>query len=110
MILLRRAFLHLAAAAAAAAAVSRVTWAQFYPSRPVRIIVGFAAGGGYDIITRLMGQWLSERLGQSFVIEIRHPHKPSDPAMRRATEQHDELAQECVPRRKRIAAALCAAA
>ena len=67
----RRNFLHLAAGAAALPAVSRVAWAQTYPARPVRIIVGFAAGGSPDIIARLIGQWLSERLGQQFVIENR---------------------------------------
>ena len=67
----RRQFLHLAAGAAALPAVSRVTWAQAYPSRPVRIVVGYAPGGGNDIFGRLIGQWLSERLGQSFVIENR---------------------------------------
>ena len=51
--------------------MSRIAWAQAYPTRPVRIIVGFAAGGATDIIARLMGQWLSERLGQPFVIENR---------------------------------------
>ena len=71
MILPRRKFLHLAAGAAALPAVSGIARAQTYPSRPVRIIVGFAAGGGYDIVARLMGQWLSERLGQPFVIENR---------------------------------------
>ena len=67
----RRQFLHLAAGAAALPAVSRFAWAQAYPTRPVRIIVGFAAGGAADILSRLIGQWLSERLGQQFVIENR---------------------------------------
>src|SRR5262245_11219173 len=67
----RRNFLHLAAGAAALPAVSRVAWAQTYPSRPVRIIAGFPAGGGVDITARLIGQWLSERLGQQFIIENR---------------------------------------
>src|SRR5262249_24929756 len=71
MNLLRRQFLHLAAGAAALPAVSRFARAQTYPARPVRIIVGFAPAGGTDIIARLIGQWLSERLGQQFVIENR---------------------------------------
>jgi tripartite-type tricarboxylate transporter receptor subunit TctC len=66
----RRQFLHLATGTAALS-VSRFAWAQTYPSRPVRIIVGFAPGGGNDITARLIGQWLSERLGQPFVIENR---------------------------------------
>jgi len=67
----RRKFLHLAAGAAALPAVSRIAWAQAYPTRPVRIIVGFSAGGPIDILARLIGQWLSDRLGQPFVIESR---------------------------------------
>jgi tripartite-type tricarboxylate transporter receptor subunit TctC len=68
----RRKFLHLATGAAALPAVSRFAWAQTYPSRPVRLIVGFSAGGSAsDIVARLMGQWLSERLGQQFIIENR---------------------------------------
>src|SRR5215813_11958741 len=67
----RRAFLHLAAGAAALPAVSHFAWAQSYPSRPVRLVVGAPPGGGFDIVARLIGQWLSERLGQPFVIENR---------------------------------------
>ena len=67
----RRQFLHLAAGAAALPAVSRVARAQTYPARPVRIIVSFAAGGTVDIVSRLIGQWLSERLGQQFIVENR---------------------------------------
>jgi len=67
----RRTFLHLALGAAAPPAVSRVAWAQTYPTRPVRLVVGFAAGGGTDIAARLTGQWLSERLGKPFIIENR---------------------------------------
>src|SRR5258708_5893808 len=68
---LRRAFLTSAAAALAAAALPRLASAQEYPSRPVRIVAGFAAGGGGDITAPLVGQWLADRLGQSFVIENR---------------------------------------
>src|SRR5262245_653233 len=67
----RRQFLHLAAGAAALPAVSRITWAQAYPARPVRVIVGFAPGQAIDIVTRIIGQWLSEQLGQQFIIENR---------------------------------------
>ena len=67
----RRRWLHLAACAAALLAHSRVARAQSYPSRPVRLIVGLAAGGGQDIVARLIGQWLSERLGRQFLIENR---------------------------------------
>src|SRR5262245_59885019 len=67
----RRTFLHLAAGAAALPAMLRIASAQTYPSRPVRLLVGFPAGGNADTIARPMGQWLSERLGQPFVIENR---------------------------------------
>ena len=67
----RRNFLHLAAGAAALPALSRIARAQAYPTRPVRVIVGFPAGGPNDIFARLMGQWLSERLRVSS--DIVHP-------------------------------------
>jgi tripartite-type tricarboxylate transporter receptor subunit TctC len=67
----RREFLHLAASAAALPLVSQSALAQAYPNRPVRLIVGFAAGGVVDVFARLIGQWLSERLGQQFVVENR---------------------------------------
>jgi tripartite-type tricarboxylate transporter receptor subunit TctC len=71
MNLLRRRFLYLAASAAALPAASPAAWAQAYPSRPVRIIFGFPAGGGSDSIARVIGEWLSRRLDQPFVIENR---------------------------------------
>jgi tripartite-type tricarboxylate transporter receptor subunit TctC len=69
--LARRRFLYLATAAAALASVSRMATAQTYPTRPVRLIIGYPPGGSADITARLLGQWLSERLGQPFVIESR---------------------------------------
>jgi tripartite-type tricarboxylate transporter receptor subunit TctC len=71
MTLLRRQFLYLAAATATFPAVSRIARAQTYPARPVRFVVGLGAGGGSDLMARLIGQWLSERLGQQFIIENR---------------------------------------
>jgi len=71
MLLPRRQFLHLAAGAAAFSATSHIAMAQPYPSRPVRIIVGYPPGGGADIVARLICQWLAERLGQPFVVENR---------------------------------------
>ncbi len=67
----RRKFLHLAAGTAALPALARIARAQTYPTRPVRYIVSSAPGGTQDILARLIGQWLSERLGQPFVIENR---------------------------------------
>jgi tripartite-type tricarboxylate transporter receptor subunit TctC len=67
----RRQFLHLAAGAAALPVMSRIARARAYPSRQVRIIIGFPAGGTGDINARRIGQWLSERLGQPFVVENR---------------------------------------
>jgi tripartite-type tricarboxylate transporter receptor subunit TctC len=67
----RRKFLHLAAGAAALPAVSHIAWAQAYPTRPVRLIVGWPPGGGADTVSRIVGQWLSERLGQQVIIENR---------------------------------------
>jgi tripartite-type tricarboxylate transporter receptor subunit TctC len=68
----RRQFLHLATGAAALSGISRIARAQAYPSRPVRIIVGFTAGGNFDLTARLISQWLSQRLGQQFIVENRH--------------------------------------
>ena len=67
----RRRFLHLTASTAGLSFISRLTWAQSYPARPVRLIVGAVPGSAPDVIARLMAQWLSERLGQTFVVENR---------------------------------------
>jgi tripartite-type tricarboxylate transporter receptor subunit TctC len=67
----RRHFLRLAAGAALLPTMSRFAWAQAYPTRPVRIVLGYPAGGGADIVARLIATWLSERVGQPFVIENR---------------------------------------
>src|SRR5262249_12935550 len=67
----RRLFLRVAASVIVLPAISRYVWAQTYPTRPVRIIVPFAPGGGTDIVARLIAQWLTERLGQQFIIENR---------------------------------------
>src|SRR5438270_14074299 len=67
----RRQFMHLAAGAAALPALPQIARAQSYPSRPVCLIVGFAPSGGNDIVARLIAQWLSERLGQQFIVENR---------------------------------------
>src|SRR5712672_3076436 len=67
----RRQFLRMIAGTAALPTVSRKAWSQTYPLRPVHLIIGYPAGGANDIIGRLIGQWLSERLGQQFVIENR---------------------------------------
>ena len=75
----RRKFLQLAAGAAALPALPRIARAQTYPARPVRIVVGLAPGGGTDIVARLIGQWLSERLGQQFVIETRDSSRWKQP-------------------------------
>jgi tripartite-type tricarboxylate transporter receptor subunit TctC len=71
MKLSRRQFLRLTAGAGAVPAISGITWAQTYPARPVRVIVGYPSGGSNDILARLMAQWLSERMGQQFIIENR---------------------------------------
>src|SRR3954471_8826320 len=72
MRLVRREFLRRAAAAIAAPALPSMAWAQTYPSRPVRLIVGFTPGSAADLTARIMGRWLSERLGQPFIVE-NHP-------------------------------------
>jgi len=90
----RRQFLHLAAGAAALPTVSRFAFAQTYPSRPVRLIEGFGAGGAGDIVARLIGQSLSERLGQSFVIENRSGAQPAILPPKRSCG-HRRMATRC---------------
>jgi len=77
----RRKFLHLATGAAALPLVTGAGWGQTYPARPVRIVVGFAAGGTQDIVTRLIAQSLSERFGQQFIVENR-PRRQLEPRHR----------------------------
>jgi len=99
----RRTFLHLAAGAAALLAVSRIAWTQSYPTRPVHWIVGFPPGSGPDIAARLMGQWLSERLGQQVVVEDR-----PGAAGTIATEAVVHAApDQCRPRRQEAKGATC---
>jgi tripartite-type tricarboxylate transporter receptor subunit TctC len=86
----RRQFLRLAVGAAALPTVSRTARAQAYPAQPVRLIVGYAAGGGADITARLMGQWLSERLGQPFVVENR-PGAATNIGTEDETEKWDKV-------------------
>jgi tripartite-type tricarboxylate transporter receptor subunit TctC len=95
MQIVRRQFLRLAAAATAAPALPSMAWAQTYPSRPVRIMVGVPAGASPDIQARLIGQWLSERLGQPFVIENR-PTNIAAEAVVRATADGYTLLQVAV--------------
>src|SRR5580704_14719294 len=98
MKLLRRNFLQLTVGALASPAISRIARAQGYPTRPVRVIVGFGAGTAADIVARLIGAWLSERLGQPFIIENRpgggtrarrRPHPP--PGHHYERDQRDAL-------------------
>jgi Tripartite tricarboxylate transporter family receptor len=93
----RRQFLHLAAGAAALPALSRFAWAQAYPTRPVRLIEGFGAGGAADVVARLIGQSLSERLGQSFVIENRSGAASNIAAEAVVRASPDQLARSQTP-------------
>jgi tripartite-type tricarboxylate transporter receptor subunit TctC len=96
----RRRFLQLAAGAVALPAVSRTTWAQTYPSRPVRIIVPYPPGGGTDVIARLMGQWLSARLGQQFIIENRpggSSNIATEAVVRAPPDGYTLLVVDCAP-------------
>jgi hypothetical protein len=92
----RRRFLHLAAGAAALPAVSGVTWAQAYPTKPVRIVGGFTAGSANDIVARLIGQWLSERLGQRFIVEPRPGAGGSVASGRRQYDRRAMCGRECI--------------
>src|SRR5438034_11362517 len=94
----RLTFLHMAAGAAAVQAVSRFAWSQAYPARPVRLLVGFAPGGTQDVIGRLLGQWLTERLGQQVIIENR-PGAASNIAAEAATHRAAQHGDQCNPRR-----------
>jgi len=99
MELARRSFLRLAAAAAALPAAPRIARSQAYPTRPVRIIVGFAPGGGTDIMARLLAHWLSERLGQQFIVENRTGAATNiaTAAVANATPDGYTLLEACLP-------------
>ncbi len=102
----RRNFLHLAVGAAALPAVPRIARAQAYPTKPVRLIVGFAPGGATDIAARLMGQWLSEQFGQQFVIENRtgaSTNIATEAAVRAPADGYTLSTPNCVERDQRHA-------
>ncbi len=108
MTLPRRRFLHLAAGAAALPAAARIARADTYPSRPVHLVVGFPPGSASDINARLVGQWLSERLGQQFVVENRAGRRRQHRlGLRRARAAGRLHAALCVDRGRHQCDALC---